>query len=156
MYRIYFYLALALCSHYVSTVPTILTRTQSVTNIDSNYVPITGHAGTLSDSLADSLFMPILANGLTGGYGPTHMDIGVQCADTLTDSIVVVAVSNGRNRVYTKKLYEGSNDVYFGIQWSSGSAQGKPDLYEFQFKMKQKAGKGAHIVRITPNFLQQP
>ena len=150
--RVYFYLALALCSHCVSTTPTALTRTVSATNIDSNYVPITGHVGTLADSLADSLFMPVLANGLSGLYGPSRMDIGVHTSDTLTDSVFVLV---NHVQAYAMKIVKGNNDVYFVMQFGQGAGQGIPDLYELQFKMKKLAGKAAHIIRITPNFISQ-
>ena len=155
--RMYLYFVMSFCLHFASTTPTAITRAVSVTNIDSIYVPITGHTGvhnTGVDSVSDSLFFPVLANGLNNLYGPSHMDIGVHCSDTLTDSVFVLI---NHVKAYALRVFKGNNDVYFAMQFGQGAGQGIPDLYELYFKMKNTSPiSTGHVIRVTPNFISQP
>ena len=151
-YIFYFTLLMGLASHYSSSTPTALSRTVSTTNIDSNYLAITGHVGVLGDSLADSLFIPVYGMGLPGGLTAGNMDINIHTSDTLTDSVFAYS-----NHVFLSKMkiYKGNNDFFFGLSFGPNANQGISDLYELKFKMKQIAGKAAHVIRVTPNYILQ-
>lgn len=139
--------------HYTSSYVS-LAQTISQTNTDSLYFANTGHVGTLGDSVGDSTFLEQqFSQVLAGGFITITVMPDVK-SDTLCDSAFLYQTGIGL-LAKIKVVHPGISQFYTQFYATTRSNTFQPEQFKVVTKWKELAGKGAHTLRIRPNYIAQ-